>query len=93
MLMATNRHATNASRTASGVAPPAYVTAKMMENATAAAGAMWVIDWNRTGARPTASRCSLVAAPDVLTCSPSPDKGRRTAADRSEITPPGPAVK
>src|SRR5712692_1814465 len=55
MLIATIRHATSASTTASGVAPPAYVTAKMMEKATAAAGAMWVMDWKSTGARPMAS--------------------------------------
>ncbi len=44
MLIATKRHATSARTTASGVAPPAYVVAKMIENATAAAGAMWVMD-------------------------------------------------
>jgi hypothetical protein len=30
------------------------LTAKMIENATAAAGAMSVIDWKRTGVRPIA---------------------------------------
>src|SRR5437870_11854442 len=37
MLLATIRHATRASTTASGVAPPAYATAKMTEHAAAAA--------------------------------------------------------
>jgi hypothetical protein len=36
----------------------------MIEKATAAAGAMWVIDWKSTGARPMASFCNrpVVAA-------------------------------
>jgi hypothetical protein len=34
--------------------------------ATAAAGAMWVIDWNRVGARPTALRSRRCESIDVL---------------------------
>src|ERR1700682_6516570 len=49
----------------------------MIEKATAAAGAMCVMDWNRTGARPIASRCRRVAVPAVWlsmpTCSPPPN--------------------
>src|ERR1700693_5900727 len=38
----------------------------MMENATAAAGAMWVMDWNSVGAKPTAFRSSRCRSTDVL---------------------------
>src|SRR5207302_8599284 len=53
---ATNRHATMARITASGVAPPPDVIPNGIENTTAAAGAMCVIDWKRTSRRPMASR-------------------------------------
>src|SRR5438270_10154319 len=66
ILMAQSRHAIRASRTASEILPPAYGTPTMIENATAAAGAMWVIDWNRVGARPTALRWSRCVSTDVL---------------------------
>src|SRR6267378_487383 len=65
MLTATNRQAISASNTASGMLPPAYGTPTMMEKATAAAGAMWVMDWNRVGAKPTAFRSSRCASTDV----------------------------
>jgi hypothetical protein len=35
----------------------------MIEKATAAAGAMWVIDWNSTGARPMAFLSSGATPP------------------------------
>src|SRR5213080_2351258 len=54
--MATSRHPISARMTASGSAPPANPAPAMIENATAAAGAMWVIDWNRTSRSPMASR-------------------------------------
>src|SRR2546425_330854 len=66
MLTATNKQAISASSTASGMLPPAYGTPTMMENATAAAGAMWVMDWNRVGASPTAFRSSRCASTVVL---------------------------
>src|SRR5213592_3604932 len=54
--MATSRQPTSARITDSGRAPAAKLAPTMIENATAAAGAMWVIDWNRTSLRPIASR-------------------------------------
>src|SRR5579864_3032337 len=44
----------------------------MMEKATAAAGAIWVIDWNSVGTRPTALRSSRCASTDVLMLPPPP---------------------
>src|SRR5579864_1973679 len=44
----------------------------MMEKATAAAGAIWVIDWNSVGTRPTALRSSRCASTDVLMLPPRP---------------------
>jgi len=55
METATSRQATSASTTARGSAPPANWAPTMIEKATAAAGAMCVIDWNRTSLRPIAS--------------------------------------
>src|SRR5688572_6104698 len=60
MQKATQRHATRATRTESGSAPPAKFAPTMMEKATATAGAMCVMDWNRTSRRPMASRASPV---------------------------------
>src|SRR6266516_2344427 len=60
MEMATSRQATSARITASGRAPPANCAPTMIEKATAAAGAIWVIDWNRTSLRPIASRARPV---------------------------------
>src|SRR5437588_3299116 len=62
---ATNRHATMAMITASGVAPPPKVIPNGIENTTAAAGAMWVIDWKRTSRRPMASRARPSPGPDT----------------------------
>src|SRR6188472_540120 len=55
---AVNRTATSASTTARGVSPSAYVVANPIDRATATAGAMNVIDWNRTSVSPIALRCS-----------------------------------
>src|SRR6266545_3056544 len=49
---ATRTHAIIARRTASGSAWPANPTETRIENATAAAGAMCVIDWKRTSGSP-----------------------------------------
>src|SRR6266487_4929465 len=65
METATSRQATSASTTARGSAPPANWAPTMIEKATAAAGAMCVIDWNRTSLRPIASRARPV---DGLLC-------------------------
>ena len=46
-------------RTESGSAPPANAAPSGMEAAMAAAGAIDVIDWNRTSVKPTAFRCQL----------------------------------
>ena len=60
MEIATSRQPISARMTASGRAPPANPAPAMIENATAAAGAMWVIDWNRTSRSPMASRARPV---------------------------------
>ncbi len=62
MAMAVNRTAIIANSTASGVIPPAKVVAAPIDRAVATAGAMWVIDWNRTSGSPIASRSSDGAA-------------------------------
>ena len=46
----------------SGSAPAAKLAPTMMENATAAPGAMCVIDWNRTSRRPMALRANAPRA-------------------------------
>src|SRR5207245_8386598 len=48
----------------------------MMENATAAAGAMCVIDWNRTGTNPTALGLSCGVEPTAVAM-PFPTLGAR----------------
>jgi hypothetical protein len=53
---AVNRAAISARTTASGVLPPANNVAAPRERAVATAGAMWVIDWNRTSVSPIAFR-------------------------------------
>src|SRR6266516_7372130 len=53
----------------------------MIENATAAAGAMWVIDWKRTSRRPMASRASPAGVAGV-----ADTDGPVTW---SKLTPPG----
>ena len=58
--------------TASDVAPPAKAMPPTMENATAAAGAMWVIDWKRTSRRPMASRARPSVGPDAVVCMRTP---------------------
>src|SRR6266545_4822597 len=50
----------SASTTASGSAPAPKGDPTMIEKATAAAGAMCVMDWNRTSRSPIASRASSV---------------------------------
>ena len=55
---AVNRTAISANRTASGVSPSAKIVANPIDRATATAGAMNVIDWNRTSVRPIAFRSS-----------------------------------
>src|SRR5919197_2180790 len=52
--LATNSDATSAMITASGAAPPAKDIPIGIEKAVAMAGAMKVIDWNRTPPKPTA---------------------------------------
>ncbi len=56
METATSRQPTSANSTDSGSAPAAKLAPTMIEKATAAAGAIWVMDWNRTSRRPMASR-------------------------------------
>ena len=56
--LATNSDATSAMITASTVAPPPKLIPMGIENAVAMAGAMKVIDWNRTPPKPTAPRRS-----------------------------------
>jgi hypothetical protein len=58
MEMATRRQPTRAKITESGSAPPAKLAPITMVMATAAAGAMWVIDWNSTSRSPMAPRAS-----------------------------------
>jgi hypothetical protein len=60
MVTATSRQATRPTTMASGVEPPAYGATNSSENATEAAGAMLVIDWNVTGTVPTAAAVSPV---------------------------------
>src|SRR4030095_583349 len=60
---ATSRQATRAKTTDRGRAPLAKLSPTMIETAPAAAGAMWVIDWNRTSRRPIASRARLGDGP------------------------------
>jgi hypothetical protein len=64
--LATSRHATRASSTASGSAPPAKVAPTAIDSATAPAGAMEVIDWNRTSRRPMAPLARPVEVPAEL---------------------------
>src|ERR1700744_4353902 len=52
--LATSRHATSASSTASGRGPPAWVAPAAIDRATAPAGAIEVTDWNRTSRSPIA---------------------------------------
>jgi hypothetical protein len=47
------------------VIPPANDVAAPIDNAVATAGAMCVIDWNRTSGSPIASRSSDGAAPPI----------------------------
>src|SRR6188472_1263050 len=54
-----------AKTTASGVMPPANAVAAPIDNAVATAGAMWVIDWNRTSGRPIALRASVGDEPSL----------------------------
>src|SRR5574341_919005 len=54
----------SASTTPSGSEPPANGAPTMIENATAAAGAMWVMDWNSTSRSPIAERASPCEDPD-----------------------------
>src|SRR5215204_5423602 len=61
--MATSRQPTRAKITDRGRAPAAKLAPTMIEKATAAAGAIWVIDWNRTSRRPIASRARLGDGP------------------------------
>src|SRR4030095_14387154 len=61
--MATSRQPTRAKITDRGRAPLAKLAPTMIEKATAAAGAIWVIDWNRTSRRPIASRARLGDGP------------------------------
>ena len=49
-----NSTAIIANTSESGVIPPANAVAAPIEIAVATAGAMWVIDWNRTSVRPIA---------------------------------------
>jgi hypothetical protein len=65
--LATNRQAMSASSTPKGSAPPANGAPTMIEKATAAAGAMWVMDWNSTSRRPMAERASSRDGPDDRT--------------------------
>src|SRR6266508_3602589 len=58
MEIATRRQPTRAKITESGSAPPAKLAPITMVMATAAAGAMWVIDWKRTSRSPIAPRAS-----------------------------------
>ena len=58
---AVKRTAIIANRTASGVMPPANEVAAPIESAVATAGAMCVIDWNRTSGRPIALRARPAA--------------------------------
>ena len=61
MEMATRRQPTRAKITESGSAPPAKLAPITMVMATAAAGAMCVIDWNSTSRIPMAPRASSFA--------------------------------
>src|SRR2546421_7630407 len=65
MLIAISEQTTKAISTASGRAPPAYGTAAPRLNATAEAGAIVVIDWNKTPGRPMALRRSVVCSDEV----------------------------
>src|SRR6266508_2389621 len=58
MEIATRRQPTRAKITESGSAPPAKLAPITMVMATAAAGAMWVIDWKSTSRSPMAPRAS-----------------------------------
>ncbi len=62
---AVNSTAIIANSTASGVMPPANEVAAPIDRAVATAGAMWVIDWNRTSGRPIASRASVGCEPST----------------------------
>ena len=53
---AVNSTAIIANTTASGVMPPANAVAAPMDRAVATAGAMCVIDWNRSSVSPIALR-------------------------------------
>src|ERR1700694_175617 len=63
----------------------------MIEKATAAPGAMWVIDWKRTGPKPIASRWSRdplsTCRVSVPTC-PPPAAARREIQSRPHFQPP-----
>src|SRR5438132_14232482 len=61
---AVNSAAMSASTTARGVLPPANSVAAPSDRAVATAGAMWVIDWNRTSVSPMALRSRPRAVPD-----------------------------
>src|SRR5215211_5323419 len=81
--MATSRQPTRAKITDRGRAPAAKLAPTMIEKATAAAGAMWVIDWNRTSRRPMASRArpgdgSFRAMSRLLRRLPPAGQARRT---------------
>ena len=54
-----NSTAIIANSSASGVIPPANAVAAPIEMAVATAGAMCVIDWNRTSVRPMALRARV----------------------------------
>src|SRR6476620_1835655 len=69
---AVNSAAMSARTTASGVLPPAYRVAAPRDRAVATAGAMWVIDWNRTSVSPIAFRSRLVPPVDDATQASSP---------------------
>src|SRR6188508_3883263 len=56
---AVNSTAIIANTTASGVMPPANAVAAPIERAVATAGAMCVIDWNRSSGRPIALRARV----------------------------------
>src|SRR5437763_9949216 len=65
MLRAVGEQTIRPRSTASGRAPPAYGTAAPRLNATAEAGAIVVIDWNKTPGRPMALRRSVVCSDEV----------------------------
>ena len=83
---AVNSAAMSARTTASGVLPPAKSVAAPMDRAVATAGAMWVMDWNRTSVSPIAFRSRLAPPVDDATKASSPSHasgwtgpGRRTS--------------